>query len=83
MSSYPVDPSLSDNRLRLAIRFEWMVALAITLVVAWLDVNYAQHAGALWRDEANSFVMATYPSLKTTWDRLQFDSFPKIGRAHV
>ena len=78
MSSYPVDPSLSDNRLRLAIRFEWMVALAITLVVAWLDVNYAQHAGALWRDEANSFVMATYPSLKTTWDRLQFDSFPML-----
>jgi hypothetical protein len=78
MTSPLIDPSLSDRRLRLAIRFEWMVALAITLVVVWLDVNYARHAGALWRDEANSFVMATYPSLKTTWDRLPFDSFPML-----
>src|SRR5438105_9527161 len=78
MTSPPIDPSRSDSRLRLAIRFEWMVALAITLVVVWLDVNYARHAGALWRDEANSLVMATYPSLKTTWDRLRFDSFPML-----
>jgi len=78
MTSPPIDPSLSDRPLRLAIRFEWMVALTITLVVVWLDVNYARHAGALWRDEANSFVMATYPSLKTTWERLQFDSFPML-----
>ena len=78
MTSPPIDPSHSDSRLRLAIRFEWMVALAITLVVVWLDVNYARHAGALWHDEVNSFVMATYPSLRTTWDRLQFDSFPML-----
>ena len=53
-----------------------MVALAITAVALGLDINYARNAGALWRDEVNSFAMATYPSLATTWDRLQFDSFP-------
>jgi hypothetical protein len=41
-------------------------------------VNYALHAGALWRDEVNSVSMATYPSLATTWARLQFDSFPML-----
>ena len=81
MISVPIAPSLSAKRLRLIIRFEWIVALAITAVVFGLDINYAWHAGALWRDEANSFSMATYPSLSTTWDRLQFDSFPMLWYA--
>src|SRR6516165_9767148 len=74
MMLLPLKPSLSVNRLRLAIQVEWMVALAITAVVLWLDVSYARHAGALWRDEANSVAMTAYPSLSMTW--LQFDSFP-------
>src|SRR5438552_7032071 len=78
MISPPIAPSLAAKRLRLTIRFEWFVALAITAIVCGLDINYARHAGALWRDEANSFSMATYPSLSTTWDRLQFDSFPML-----
>jgi hypothetical protein len=78
MISLLIAPSPSAKRLRLIIRFELIIALAITAVVLGLDVNYARHAGALWRDEANSFAMATYPSLVTTWDRLQFDSFPML-----
>src|SRR5216684_8738907 len=78
MSSLLLAPSLSAKRLRLITPFEWIVALAITAVVLGLDINYARHAGALWRDEANSFAMATYPSLSTTWDRWQFDSFPML-----
>ena len=74
MMLLPLNPSLSVNRLRLAIQVEWMVALAITAVVLWLDVSYARHAGALWRDETNSVAMTAYPSLSMTW--LQFDSFP-------
>jgi hypothetical protein len=64
--------------MRSATRFEWAAALAITAVVLLLDINYALHAGALWRDEANSYSMATYPSLVTTWNRQQFDSFPML-----
>jgi hypothetical protein len=71
-------PSPSTKRLQRIIQFEWIVALALTALVLGLDTNYARHAGALWRDEANSFVMATYPSLSTTWQRLQFDSFPML-----
>jgi hypothetical protein len=78
MISPPISPPLSVKRLRLTIQFEWMVALAITAVVLWLDISYARHAGGLWRDEVNSISMATYPSLSTTWDRLQFDSFPML-----
>ena len=59
MISLPIGPSLSAKRLRSSIRFEWMIALAITAVVLGLDINYARKAGALWRDEANSFAMAT------------------------
>jgi hypothetical protein len=78
MISLPISPSLSPKRLRPAIQFEWMVTLAITVVVLGLDINYARNAGALWRDEANSLSMATYPSLSTTWNFLQFDSFPML-----
>jgi hypothetical protein len=86
MSSLPVAPSLFTKRLQpvfikwlqRVLQFEWIVALAITVIVVVLDVSYAQHAGGLWRDEANSFAMANYPSLSTTWDRLQFDSFPML-----
>jgi hypothetical protein len=78
MISLPISPSLSANRLRATIQFEWMVALAMTALVLGLDINYARNAGALWRDEVNSVAMSTYPSLATTWDRLQFDSFPML-----
>ncbi len=78
MFTLPMNPSLPDKRLPRAIQLEWIVALTVTAVVLLLDINYACHAGALWRDEANSFSMATYPSLSTTWNRLQFDSFPML-----
>src|SRR5262245_60519474 len=78
MISPPAAPSLSTRKLRQIIRLEWIVALLLTLVVVGLDLNYARDAGALWRDEANSYAMASYPSLSTTWHRLQFDSFPML-----
>jgi hypothetical protein len=78
MISLLIAPSRSTRRLQQVIQFEWIVALAITALVLGLDINYARHAGALWRDEANSIVMSTYPSLSTTWERLQFDSFPML-----
>src|ERR1051326_1916662 len=78
MISLLAAPSPSTKRLQRIVQFEWIVALALTALVLGLDTNYARYAGALWRDEANSFVMATYPSLSTTWQRLQFDSFPML-----
>src|SRR5215831_19004539 len=76
MISPPSAPSIPTRQVHQIIRFEWIVALVLTVAAVGLDVNYARHAGGLWRDEANSYAMATYPSLSTTWHRLQFDSFP-------
>jgi hypothetical protein len=78
MNSLPIAPSSFTKRLQQILQFEWIVALAVTAIVVLMDVNYAWHAGGLWRDEANSFAMASYSSLSTTWDRLQFDSFPML-----
>jgi hypothetical protein len=78
MTSLLIAPSPFTKGLQRVLQFEWIVALVITAIVVVLDVNYARHAGGLWRDEANSFAMASYPSLSTTWDRLQFDSFPML-----
>lgn len=78
MISLLIAPSLSSKRLAQIVRSEWIVALAVTAIMVLLDINYARHAGGLWRDEANSVAMAAYPSLSTTWQRLQFDSFPML-----
>jgi hypothetical protein len=55
---------------------EWGVALMLTLAACSLHIVFLIHAGALWRDEANTIGLATMSSLSEVWANLQFDSFP-------
>jgi hypothetical protein len=55
---------------------EISVGLILTGLLVYLHVVFFLHAGALWRDEANSVGMATLPSIKDVWGNLEYDSFP-------
>jgi len=57
---------------------ECMVAVVLTLLVGCLHVRVLMFAGALWRDEVNSAVIAQAPSLAKFWQLLPFDSFPMM-----
>jgi uncharacterized membrane protein len=59
-----------------AYRLELLAALALTILAASLHIIRAQHAGGLWRDEANSINLATMPALADVWNLSPFDSFP-------
>ena len=56
--------------------FEWCVASALTVSAILLHLRFFERAGALWRDEANSFHLASTPSLIGHWLKYQYDSFP-------
>jgi hypothetical protein len=55
---------------------ETTVAVLLTIVAIWLRLFTAFSAGALWRDEANTVALATFPSVGDVWRNLQYDSFP-------
>lgn len=56
-------------------RLPYVVSAILTTAAIALMISFATHAGALWRDEANSAAMAqAFPHLR--WLDLQFDSFP-------
>lgn len=59
-------------------RFEWFIALSLTLVLVTFHVIAATSMGGLWRDEANTLALATLPTLKEVWRNLQYDSFPLL-----
>ena len=53
----------------------YVVSAILTIAAIALMISFATHAGALWRDEANSAAMAlAFPHLR--WLDLQFDSVP-------
>ena len=62
-------------------RTEWALALAATLVALALHVRLFLAAGPLWRDEINTVVVATQPTLAGVWDRLEGESFPLLPYA--
>ncbi len=64
---------LSNNAI---IRLEWIVAAVLAVVVVYLLVVNAQHAGALWRDECDSLQEARMPSAAEMIDNLPYTSFP-------
>ncbi|HEY2941035.1 MAG TPA: hypothetical protein VGN09_01245, partial [Vicinamibacteria bacterium] len=59
-------------------RTEWALALAATVVALALHVRLFLGAGPLWRDEINTVVVATQPTLAGVWDRLESESFPLL-----
>jgi len=62
-------------------RAEWALALAATLVALALHVRLFLDAGPLWRDEINTVVVATQPTIAGVWDRLESESFPLLPYA--
>ncbi len=56
-------------------RIEWGVAVAAIAAILFLHLSFLGHAGALWRDEANSVNLASM-SPREFGENLQFDSFP-------
>ena len=55
---------------------EWATAGLLTLLALALHVTFLTHAGALWRDEANSAAMAAMPTLGDVIGALRYDGFP-------
>lgn len=55
---------------------ELCVAVIISLTAILLHIRFFMSAGPLWRDEVNSFVLATSKSFSYIWQNLEFDSFP-------
>ena len=55
---------------------EWAFAIALTVWIAALHIVYWRHAGALWRDEANTAYICALPSFSEIVAHLPFDSFP-------
>lgn len=62
-------------------RTERALALAATLVALALHVRLFLSAGPLWRDEINTVVIATRPTLAGVWDGLERESFPMLPYA--
>lgn len=65
-------------RRLLKLGAETAVALAGTVLSAFLLVLTAMYAGPLWRDETNTLNVAQMPSLKDLWSNLPFESFPPL-----
>jgi len=57
-------------------RAELAAAGALALLSVVLQVRFATHAGALWRDEVNSAAFAAMPALSAAWGALRYDGFP-------
>src|SRR5438067_13225924 len=57
----PDQETTRSGKVALLWRVEWIVAIALSAVVLFLLVVRATHAGALWRDEAESAQSARMP----------------------
>ena len=59
-------------------RAEWLVAIALSLVVLFLLVARATHAGALWRDECGALQLARMPTLSDIAANFPHEAFPPL-----
>ena len=57
---------------------ERVFAIVISALALSLLFFRATHAGAIWRDEANSLQLAVMPTLHDVRHNLAFDSFPLL-----
>ncbi|HEU5395857.1 MAG TPA: hypothetical protein VFV81_01730, partial [Verrucomicrobiae bacterium] len=61
----------APSRLR---RWEWALATALTVAIVCGHVYFWRHVGGFWRDEVNTFNLASRPSLAA----MAQDSFPVL-----
>src|SRR5204863_3574398 len=58
-------------------------ALVATAAAVAAHIVFLVHAGALWRDEANTVGTALAPSFPRLWQLMEFESFPILYPAVV
>jgi hypothetical protein len=71
-------PPESEGRPDWLGRLEWAAAIALTLLVLFLHLSRALHAGALWRDEAAAVSLATLPRLADVYAAFPHEAFPLL-----
>lgn len=65
-------------------RVEWVAAILISLLILFLLVVRAQHAGGLWRDECTSMRLASLSSVADIHERYPYPLlFPALVRIHT
>lgn len=73
------DTTEAPSQLGIIRRIGWLETVCGIVLLLLITVSHVQmmlHAGALWRDEVQTFHLASLESLGTIVDLLQFDSFP-------
>ena len=56
-----------------------MTLVSVAAAALYAHTLFLQHAGALWRDEANTAAFAGLPSFGTIWSSLRYDSVPLVS----
>jgi hypothetical protein len=59
-------------------RFEFALAVLLTIALIVAHVMFFAHAGPLWRDEISSLTLATKAAPSEFWTSLKFDPFPAV-----
>ena len=62
------------NLLKKQMTGIWL-SIASTVIAGFFLILFVLHSGGLWRDETNTFNMAS-SSFEVMWGRLEYDSFP-------
>ncbi len=57
-------------------RYEWWIAVGLSVILVGVHVMLLLNRGPLWRDEISSVVLATQPTLAHFWAGLGLDPFP-------
>lgn len=73
-----IGPSSDDRALRIITWCEWLAGAAVIVGLVLLRINFAAHAGGLWRDEVHSVSVARDPRFP-----LWYDSFPVLWIAFL
>jgi hypothetical protein len=71
-SEQPKDYSLTMQRI------VWVCATVLSVLIVYLHVYRAGHAGALWRDEVSTIGTVNFPSHSQLWSALIYESFPLL-----
>lgn len=72
-----------DRKIAVLRRWEWVMALVLSVLVLALIIARTAQAGPLWRDECDSLQLARMPRFADLLANLQYTSFPLLFPATV
>ena len=70
-------------KLIIVKRAEWITAIVLSLIVLFLLIARARHAGGLWRDECGVVQLARMPSFVDITRNFQHEAFPLLFPAII